>query len=80
MVRRLQYRDASRVLLDYAKRPADAVSVLVQGSLWSEASRVVRQTISSVSAGSTELIKPVGAYAWASRTGRRSNQAQDSGR
>ncbi|KND02563.1 Elongator subunit IKI3 [Spizellomyces punctatus DAOM BR117] len=39
MIRRLQYRDAARILLDYAKKPLEAVNVLVKGSLWSEASR-----------------------------------------
>ncbi|KAI8827292.1 IKI3 family-domain-containing protein [Fimicolochytrium jonesii] len=39
MTRRLQYRDAARVLLDHAKRPVAAIKTLAKGSLWAEASR-----------------------------------------
>ncbi|KAI9015161.1 IKI3 family-domain-containing protein [Gaertneriomyces semiglobifer] len=42
MARRLQYREAAQVLLDYSEDPVAAVHMFVKGSFWAEAIRIAR--------------------------------------
>ncbi|KAI8909371.1 IKI3 family-domain-containing protein [Powellomyces hirtus] len=40
LARRLQFRDAARVLVDHANDPARAIDVCISGALWDEAARI----------------------------------------